>query len=119
MFLLALIPHEWKGHGVRVGVTELPSLRWKDRSPASFGLVATCTVGMAASFTSFKGIRFIGLLKVKFYRISGRSPETRILWLISPVDKVNSTKEEPQSICGALTEYTALDTVVKREEMHM
>ncbi len=75
-----------------MGVTELPSLLGKDRSPASFGPVATCTVGMAASFPSFKGIRFIGLLKVKFY---GKSPGTGVLWLLSPVDKVDSTKEEP------------------------
>jgi hypothetical protein len=47
---------------------------------------------MAASFPSFKGIRFIGLLKVKFY---GKSPGTGVLWLLSPVDKVDSTKEEP------------------------
>lgn len=35
------------------------------------------------------------------------------------MDKMDSTKEEPQSIYGALAEYTALDTVGKREEMYM
>lgn len=60
------IPMSGGGHGVGMGVTKLPSLWGKDRSPAGFGPVATCTVGMAASFPSFKSLRFIGLLKAEF-----------------------------------------------------
>lgn len=118
LFLLAgaLIPRDWRGHGARVGVTELPSLWGKDSSPASFGPMATCTVGMAAFFSSFEDIRFISLLEVKFYGVSGKSPETGILCLLSPVDRVDRTKEEPQSLYGALAEYMALDSVGKRKK---
>lgn len=57
--------------------------------------------------------------RFKFYGVSGKSPETGLLCLLSPMDRVDRTKEEPQSLYGALAEYRALDTVGKREEMRV